>query len=231
MKTRILVVDDEESIVEFVSMGLRYEGFEVTWADSGRAALDRFRDESPALIVLDVMLPDLDGIEVCRRIRAISKVPVIMLTARGETDDKVLGLESGADDYLAKPFKFKELLARVRALLRRAGSDTGNVLAFGDLTLDRASRVVTRGGRAVELTVREYELLELLMQRPRQVFTREQILNRLWGFDFTGDTNVVEVHVSALRAKIADRDRTLIRTVRGVGYMLGGEGLRSQGSR
>ncbi|MBI3964603.1 MAG: response regulator transcription factor, partial [Chloroflexi bacterium] len=152
----------------------------------------------------------------------ISDVPILMLTAKGELDDKVLGLESGADDYLPKPFKFKELLARVRALLRRAGADQGRTLTFADLVLDRATREVTRAGRSVDLTLREYELLELLLRRPRQIFTREQILNHLWGWEFNGDTNVVEVHVSALRAKLGDQDRRLIRTVRGVGYGLGG---------
>lgn len=216
-KTRVLVVDDEESIVEFVHMGLTHEGYEVQSAPAGRAGLESFRGFSPHLVVLDVMLPDVDGIEVCRKLRAVSRVPIIMLTASGELDDKVRGLESGADDYLPKPFKFKELLARVRALLRRAGADLGNVLTFGGIALDRSTRAVSRAGRPLELTLREFELLELLMQRPRQVLTREQILSRLWGFDFSGDTNVVEVHVSALRAKLGDRDRTLIRTVRGVG--------------
>lgn len=219
--TKVLVVDDDESIVEFVVMGLQYQGFQAVSANGGREALQKFHADPPQLVILDWMLPDLDGLSVCRELRKISNVPIVMLTARGELDDKVSGLESGADDYLAKPFKFQELLARVRALLRRAGMDSSNVLSFEDVTLDRATRHVRRGGRMIDLTTREFDLLELLLRRPRQVFTREQILNQLWGWDFVGDTNVVEVHVSALRGKLGDTDRRLIRTVRGVGYALG----------
>jgi DNA-binding response OmpR family regulator len=220
-KTRILVVDDEDSILDFVTMGLQYEGFETATASSGRAALEQFRTFAPQLIVLDWMLPDLDGIGVCKEVRKISNAPILMLTARGELEDKVLGLESGADDYLPKPFKFQELLARVRALLRRSGMSSDNVLSFEDVELNTGTHKVTRGGKNIELTLREYEVLELLLRRPHQVFTREQILNQLWGFDFVGDTNVVEVHVSALRSKLGDTDRKLIRTVRGVGYAIG----------
>ena len=220
---RVLVVDDEESIVEFVRMGLGYEGFEVTSASTGEQALALFRDVAPHLVVLDIMLPDLDGFEVCRRLRLSSEVPIIMLTARGELEDRVKGLETGADDYLAKPFKFPELLARVRALLRRAGMATGEkVLRFDDLEVDLATRRVTRGGRLVELTHREFELLEMLMRKPRHVVSRELIVQQLWGWDFVGDTNVVEVHVSSLRSKLGDSERRLIRTVRSVGYAVGG---------
>ncbi|MHB2015843.1 MAG: winged helix-turn-helix domain-containing protein [Candidatus Xenobia bacterium] len=220
-RTRILVVDDEESILDFVTMGLSYEGFDTSTARTGRQALDVFRDSTPDLVVLDVMLPDKDGITVCKELRAVSNIPILMLTARGELEDRVLGLESGADDYLAKPFKFQELLARIKALLRRSGMTQPAVLGFEDVQLDPQTRRVTRSGKAVDLTQREFELLQLLMRRPHQVFTREQILNQLWGWDFTGDTNVVEVHISALRSKLADSDRRLIRTVRGVGYALG----------
>ncbi len=219
---RVLAIDDEEAMLEFLRMGLEYERYAVATAPSGRAGLRAFHDRGADLVILDRMLPDLDGVEVCKQIRAVSDVPILMLTARGEIDDKVLGLESGADDYLAKPFKFKELLARVRALLRRTGKDTGRRLTFADLVLDLATRQVSRDGRAVDLTRREFDLLELLMRRPRQVLTREQVLDHLWGFDFEGDTNVVEVHVSALRSKLGDEDKRLIRTVRGVGYALGG---------
>jgi len=221
-KRRILMVDDEESIVDFVTMGLQYEGFETRAAGSGREALEAFRSFKPDLIVLDWMLPDLDGVAVCRELRRVANVPILMLTARGELEDRVEGLESGADDYLTKPFKFQELLARVRALLRRAGMTTSPVLAFEDVEMDTVTRRVTRGGRPVDLTLREYELLEMLLRRPRQVFTREQILDQIWGWDFTGDANVLEVHVSALRSKLGDAERRLIRTVRGVGYALGG---------
>lgn len=218
----ILVVDDEESILDFVCMGLRYEGFETATAETGRAGLDRFHALAPQLVILDWMLPDLDGLRVCRQLRGVSEVPILMLTAKGDVDDRVVGLESGADDYLPKPFKFRELLARVRALLRRAGFDPGRRLVVGDLALDLATRDVAVAGRPVDLTRREFDLLELLARRPRQVFTRAQVLDHLWGFDFEGETNVVEMHVSSLRAKLGDRERRLIRTVRGVGYALGG---------
>jgi two-component system response regulator MprA len=219
---RVLAIDDEDAMLEFLRMGLEYERFAVETAPTGRAGLRAFHERGADLVILDRMLPDLDGVEVCKQLRAVSDVPILMLTARGELDDKVLGLESGADDYLPKPFKFKELLARVRALLRRTGKDTGRRLAFADLVLDLGTRQVSRDGRTVELTRREFDLLELLMRRPRQVLTREQVLDHLWGFDFDGDTNVVEVHVSALRSKLGDEDKRLIRTVRGVGYALGG---------
>lgn len=219
--TTILTVDDEDSILELLEMGLGREGFRVVQASNGREALDLFRQESPDLVVLDWMLPEVDGLEVCRRLRAMSGVPILMLTARGDLDDRVTGLETGADDYLPKPFKFKELLARVRALLRRAGADTGTRLAFGDLVLDRVERRVTRGGQGVDLTLKEFEILEYLLRHPRQVLTREQILDKIWGWDYPGGANVVEVHVSALRGKLGDADRRLIRTVRGVGYALG----------
>lgn len=221
-KTRILVVDDEQSILDFVEMGLTHQGFEVARAADGRTALEKFAEFAPHAIVLDLMLPDLDGIQVCVQVRTQSNIPILMLTAKGDVEDRVKGLDSGADDYLAKPFKFKELMARLRALLRRAGLDTGHTLTFGDLVLDRSTRRLTRQNRPIDLTAREFELLELLMQRPRQVFTREQILARLWGYEFNGETNVVEVHVRALRAKLGDSERKLIRAVRGVGYTLGG---------
>jgi DNA-binding response OmpR family regulator len=221
-KARILVVDDEESLLELVTMGLRYEGFDTAVADSGAVALRRFREVDPHLVILDWMLPDRDGLQVCKDLRSTSDVPILMLTARGDLDDKVLGLESGADDYLPKPFKFRELLARVRALLRRAGADQGRYLSFTDLIVDPAARTATHAGRRLDLTRREFELLELFIRRPRHVFTRAQILDHLWGWEFEGDTNVVEVHVSALRAKLGDEGRRLIRTVRGIGYALGG---------
>lgn len=220
-RTTILIVDDEESILELLDMGLGREGFRVVAARSGTEALEAFRQENPDLVILDWMLPEVDGLEVCRRLRSSSAVPILMLTARGELDDRVLGLETGADDYLPKPFKFKELLARVRALLRRSGSDPGARLSFADVSLDRNERRVTRAGQPVELTLKEFEILELLLRHPRQVLSREQILDRVWGWDYPGGANVVEVHVSALRSKLGDAERRLIRTVRGVGYALG----------
>ena len=220
-KTTILIVDDEESILELLDLGLGREGFRVLMARTGAEALEVFRQEGPDLVVLDWMLPEVDGLEVCRRLRAGHGVPILMLTARGELDDRVLGLETGADDYLAKPFKFKELLARVRALLRRVGADQGARLSFDDVAMDRRERKVTRAGQPLDLTVKEYEILEYLLRHPRQVLSREQILNQVWGWDYPGGANVVEVHLSALRSKLGDSERRLIRTVRGVGYALG----------
>jgi DNA-binding response OmpR family regulator len=221
-KTRILVVEDEETIRDFVRMGLEYEGFEVAVAEDGPAGLEQVRAFGPDLVVLDLLLPGMDGLEVCRRIRARSPLPIVMLTARGEVDDRVAGLESGADDYLAKPFKFKELLARIRAVLRRSGADPGRTLVVGALQLDVQTRQASVDGRGVDLTPREFDVLEHLMRHPRWVVTREQLLDRIWGMDYTGDANVVEVHISSLRGKLCDQERKLIRTVRGVGYVLSG---------
>lgn len=217
----ILVVEDEETIAEFVSMGLSYAGFQVAVARDGKEGLSEFRRIRPSLVILDVMLPEIDGFSVLRQIRLQSPVPVLVLTARGDVDDRVEGLELGADDYLPKPFKFKELLARVRALLRRSAIDISPVLHAGPLTLRRETHEVALDGAALSLTPREFELLEFLLRHPRQVFSRETILNRVWGYDFIGDTNVVEVHVSALRQKLGSH-RDLIQTVRGVGYSLRG---------
>jgi DNA-binding response OmpR family regulator len=217
---RVLVVDDEPLIVEMLSMGLSYEGFEVSVARTGHEALDQARASNPDVIVLDIMLPGMDGLEVCRRLRTQGDVGILMLTALGDVDDRVIGLDTGADDYLVKPFTFKELMARLRAILRRRGINLQRVLRLGDLVLDRQSRRVTRAGRAVELTPREYDMLELFLTHPRQVFTRDVILNRVWGYDYLGDTNVIDVHIRHLREKLFDDDRSLIRSVRGVGYGL-----------
>jgi DNA-binding response OmpR family regulator len=219
---RVLVVDDELTMREFLEMGLGYEGFEVRTAADGPDALETARAWSPDLVILDRMLPGIDGLEICRRLRAGGDVGVLMLSARGAVDDRIAGLDAGADDYLPKPFTFKELLARVRAVLRRRGIVLGRVMAVGDLSLDRETREVTRGERTVALTPREFELLELFLGHPRQVFSREAILNRVWGYEYEGDANVIEAHVSALRDKLGDRDRTLIRSIRGVGYTLRG---------
>lgn len=217
----ILVVEDEETIADFVSMGLSYAGFHVAVARDGNEGIAEFQQQKPDLVILDVMLPELDGFAVLRRIRLHGDVPVLMLTARAEVDDRVHGLELGADDYLPKPFKFKELLARVRALLRRAHVEVVPSLHAGPLSLRRDTREVTVDGTPLGLTPREFDLLEFLLSRPRQVFSRETILNRVWGYDFVGETNVVEVHVSALRQKLGPH-RNLIQTVRGVGYTLRG---------
>ena len=230
-KPRLLVVDDEQSIVDFIKLGMRYEGFKVEDAGDGVSGLDIAQRTRPDLIVLDVMLPGMDGIEVCQRLRmseATSDIPILMLTAKDEVRDRVVGLESGADDYLTKPFSFEELLARVRALLRRqqrlvaAGGPGGRVLRAGDLTLDEAAREVKRGDRLIELTATEYNLLHLFLTHPRQVLDRQTILNRVWGYDFMGETNIIEVYVRYLREKLEDEPSNphLIQTVRGVGYVL-----------
>ncbi len=217
---RALVVDDEATILEFLGMGLGYEGFTVETAMDGPSALaaaDRFR---PDVVILDVMLPGLDGIEVCRRLRARGDVAIVMLTAKGEVDERIVGLDAGADDYLPKPFRFQELLARIRAVLRRRDIVLHRVLRAGDVTLDRGTREVVRGGRPVDLTPREFDLLDLLLAHPGQVFPRETILNRLWGYTFVGDSNVIDVHIGALREKLGDKPPKLIQAVRGVGYVL-----------
>jgi two-component system response regulator MprA len=190
-------------------------------AGSGEEALAAARDSDPDLIVLDLMLPGLDGLEVCRRLRRGLNTPILMLTARDQVRDKVAGLEAGADDYLAKPFEFDELLARVRALLRRAVPEGPEVLRFADLNLDTATREVLRDERPLQLTAREYELLEFFLRHPRQVLTRDLIFQRVWGYDFLGESNVIDVHVRALREKLeAGGEPRLIQTLRGAGYAL-----------
>jgi DNA-binding response OmpR family regulator len=218
----ILVVDDEPTITEFLATGLTYEGYRVHVAEDGSEALRMARELRPDLVILDIMLPGCDGFEVCRRLRSASDVAIIMLTARDDLDDKVQGLEDGADDYLVKPFKFRELLARVRALLRRRRITLPNVVQIDHLRLDREARELTSRGQIVHLTPIEFELLETLMTHPRQVLSKETLLNRVWGYSYIGDSNVVEVHISALREKIGDDDRQIIQTVRGVGYVLRG---------
>jgi DNA-binding response OmpR family regulator len=217
---RVLVVDDEPLIVEMLTMGLNYEGFEVSVARTGFEAIEQSRLKKPDLVILDVMLPGLDGVEVCRKLRAGSDVGILMLTALGEVEDRITGLDSGADDYLVKPFTFRELMARGRAILRRRGIDLQQVLRVGDVALDRQARRVTRSGRSIELTPREFDMLELFLSHPRQVFTRDVILNRVWGYDYIGDTNVIDVHIRHLREKLGDESRSFIRSVRGVGYGL-----------
>ncbi|HEX9069194.1 MAG TPA: response regulator transcription factor [Ktedonobacterales bacterium] len=219
-KTRVLVVDDEPHIVEFLRMGFSYEGFDVTSATTGAQALEAVAQQRPDIVILDVMLPGMDGNTVARRLRQMADIPIIMLTAREGVDDRVKGLDAGADDYVTKPFAFRELMARVRAVLRRTGNDLARFLEFEDMRLDREERQVTRAGRQVELTPREFELLELFLLHPRQVLTRESILARIWGYDFEGDDNIIEVFVRHLREKLDDQPPRLIQTVRGVGYVL-----------
>ncbi len=219
---RILVVDDEETILDFLQLGFSYEGFEVELAKDGQEALAAVGRRRPDLIVLDLNLPGIDGIEVCRRLRRGGDVPIIMLTARDDVDQRVEGLEAGADDYLPKPFKFKELLARVRAVLRRRTNLAERILRFGDLALNRDTRELFKDGRPIALTPREFDLLEVFMLHPRQVMTRDTLLDRIWGVGYAGEGNLIEVHISSLREKLGDEQRQLIRTVRGVGYALSG---------
>lgn len=218
---RILVIDDDPRIIAMLERGLRYEGFQVHTANSGEEGLDRFGQLPADLVILDVMLPGQDGFGICQQLRAVSQVPVLMLTARDEVEDRVRGLEIGADDYLVKPFAFRELLARVRALLRRHGPI--EVLAYSDLVVDTRTRDVGRGSRRLTLTAKEYELLVLFMERPRQVLTRDFIMDRIWGHDYAGASNVLEVYVSLLRQKLeAGGEPRLLHTIRGAGYALRG---------
>jgi two-component system response regulator MprA len=221
-KTSVLIVDDEPHIVEFLKMGFGYEGFVVASAADGPEALRQAAEVKPDIVILDLMLPGMDGIEVARQLRKGSDVAIIMLTARDAVDERVRGLDTGADDYLVKPFAFKELLARVRAVLRRHGKNLDRMLTFQDVILDRDAHIVTREGREIELTPREFELLELFMMHPRQVLTRDAILARIWGYDYYGDDNVIEVFVRHLREKLGDNPPRLIQTVRSVGYVLRG---------
>jgi two-component system response regulator MprA len=223
MVERILVVEDEARIASLISRGLRLEGYQVEVAPNGETALDKAFGNPPDLIVLDLMLPDIDGLEVCRQLRiAGADEPVLMLTAKDAIPDRVAGLDAGADDYLVKPFAFDELLARIRALLRRVAPPEANVpLKFADLELDPATRLARRGEREIELTAKEYDVLELFMRHPRQVLTRDIIYDRIWGYDFGGESNIIEVYVRYLRAKLEAGDEPrLIHTVRGVGYVL-----------
>jgi two-component system response regulator MprA len=218
-KPRILIVEDEPGIVDFLQMGLRQEGFDIVCEADGIAGLRAFDTHAPSLVILDVMLPGIDGMELCRRIRSRSSIPVIMLTAKGDVESRVDGFDAGADDYVPKPFRFEELLARIRAVLRRAGDrHPSEELTFADLWLSLASREVVRAGRAIALTTREFDLLSLFLRQPRQVLSKEAILNRVWGADFYGDANVVEVYVRYLRRKLGDPP--LIHTLRGAGYVL-----------
>ncbi len=221
MNERILIIEDDEAILRLLRRGLAYDGYQVDTAVDGQAGLNLARDAHPDLIILDWMLPGMDGLEVCRRLRTGGNVPILMLTAKDTIQDRVQGLDAGADDYLVKPFELDELLARVRALLRRTQPDRAQTLSFADLTLDTGTRQALRKGRVISLTAKEYELLELFLRHPRQVLTREMIFDRVWGYDFGGESNVLDVYIRYLRQKLeAEDEMRLLHTVRGVGYVL-----------
>ncbi|RXZ84206.1 DNA-binding response regulator [Paenibacillaceae bacterium] len=229
MRSSILVVDDDEKITSLLRRSLAFEGYEVTTANNGLEGLKTMMSGEPDLLILDVMMPHVDGWEVAHRVRSGgSAVPILMLTAKDEIHDRVKGLDLGADDYLVKPFALEELLARVRALLRRKPDKleaNTNRLVFEDLALDLDSREAVRSGRSFELTAKEFDLLHLFMQNPRRVLTRETMMERIWGYDFSGESNVLEVYIAMLRQKTeAGGGKRLIQTVRGTGYVLKGEG-------
>ncbi len=217
---RILVVDDEEHIVNFVRMGLKYEGFSVATAEDGETALREVNRFHPQLVILDLMMPGMDGLELADRLRVDPDLMIIMLTARDQVADRVTGLRAGADDYVVKPFDFEELLARIEAVSRRCFPAQSDVLRVGSIVLDQARREVTVQGSLVELTLKEYELLRLLLLHPHRVLPRQLILDRVWGYEFFGSENNVEVYIGYLRRKLGDDDHRLIETIRGVGYRL-----------
>ena len=221
MNGKILVVDDEPKITDFIRRGLTYEGFSVDVAHDGERGLALAIKGEPDLVVLDIMLPGMDGLQVCRRLRQESDVPIIMLTARDAVSDRVTGLDMGADDYLVKPFALEELLARVRALLRRRGKPADARLQLSDLAMDTGTRQVWRGERPVKLTTKEFDLLELFMRHPGQVLSRETIYEDIWGYDFGGESNIIEVYVRYLRTKLEEGgEPRLVQTIRGFGYAL-----------
>ncbi|MGI8610181.1 MAG: response regulator transcription factor [Candidatus Dormibacteria bacterium] len=220
---KVLVVDDEQGIVDFLKLGLQYEGYEVRSASDGKQALIAISEFKPDLVVLDINMPRMDGYEVCRTVQG-ADMGILILSARDGLEDRLKGLEVGADDYLVKPFHFEELLARAKAILRRRRPTAGEVLRVGNLSLNDGTREVHLDNRLVELTTREFDLLKLLMQHPNQVLPRDRILDQVWGYNFYGDENNVEVYIRYLRQKLGDEDRQLIQTVRGVGYRIAAAG-------
>jgi two-component system response regulator MtrA len=224
-KGRVLVVDDDASLAEMLTIVLRQEGFDARSVTRGDQAMAQFRDYRPDVVLLDLMLPGKDGIDVCKEIRAESGVPIVMLTAKGDTVDVVVGLESGADDYVVKPFKPKELIARIRARVRRLDANSQESLTIGDLSIDVAGHAVTRDGRPISLTPLEFDLLVCLARKPWQVFTREVLLEQVWGYRHAADTRLVNVHVQRLRSKVEHdpENPEIVVTVRGVGYKAGNQ--------
>ncbi|XJZ28055.1 response regulator transcription factor [Bacillota bacterium Lsc_1132] len=222
MTAKILVVDDDQKITTMMRRGLTFEGYEVAVANNGRECLMKVLENSPDLVILDVMMPNMDGLEVCRRLRKDGNIPILMVTARDSVTDRVKGLETGADDYLIKPFAFEELVARVKALLRRTETTINtDTLHFADLTLDLASYSAIRNKRQIELSTTEFNLLKLFMQNPKRVLSRDLIMEKVWGYDFQVESNVLEVYVGYLRHKLEQHSESrLIHTVRGTGYVL-----------
>jgi len=222
MSNKILLIEDDIKLAQFMEMELSCEGYQVAMCHNGLDGLTQARQTPPDLIILDWMMLGISGVEICRRLRTTgSKVPIIIVTAKDEISDRVTGLDAGADDYVIKPFSIEELLARIRCHLRRTKEEDSNALQFEDLILNRLTHQVWRGGKEIELTVREFELLEYLMTHPQQVLTRDQILEKVWGYDFGGDSNVIEVYIRTLRQKLEIGNTTrLIQTIRGVGYVL-----------
>ena len=216
----ILVVDDEKSIVDFVKMGLEAEGYIVYSAFDGNEAIELAQKINPHIIILDVMLPGMDGYEVCARIKRLMKTSIIMLTARDEVDDKVKGLDNGADDYMAKPFSFKELLARINARIRNSFPELNQVISIGDFTIDDGAHEFTYCGKIIDLPPTQYNLLRFLLINNGTVLSKSLILEKVWGYDFNGEENIVEVYVRYLRDKLDDKEHSIIRTVRGVGYKM-----------
>ncbi|USB32439.1 response regulator transcription factor [Paenibacillus sp. YPG26] len=228
MRSSILIIDDDEKIISMLRRGLAFEGYDVHSAPNGMEGLQMMLTADPDLVVLDVMMPQVDGFEVCRRIReGGSSVPILMLTAKDEVENRVKGLDLGADDYLVKPFALEELLARVRALLRRkenAADGEAQRLVFEDIILDYDSREVLRAGRRLELTAKEFELLYLFMQNPKRLLTRDLIMDKIWGYDYSGESNVLEVYIAMLRQKTEEQGgKRVIQTIRGAGYILRGD--------
>lgn len=222
MATRVLIIDDDQKIIALLQRGLAYEGFDVLTAGDGEAGLAATQQFHPHLVLLDISMPGVDGFEVCRRLHMLGDIAIIMLTARDDVADKVAALDIGADDYVPKPFAFDELLARIRAVLRRHAASQ-EVLTYSNLEMNQTTHEVRRAGQLIELTVREYELLLLLLRHPRQVLTRDQLLQQVWGYDAQFDTNVLEVHMGHLRQKLElPGESRLIQTIRGVGYVLRG---------
>ncbi len=219
-KVNILTIEDDPVIAEFLQTGLKYEGYQVIVSDNGENGLKIVKEKVVDLIILDIMLPDIDGFDFCRRLRSLDfNLPVLMLTVKKDVSDRVKGLDSGADDYLTKPFSFDELLARIRALLRRSGKIPENKkLMLGDIILNIETREIYVSGQLIHLTPTEFDLLKLFMRHPRRVFTRQTLLNRVLGYDYNGGTNIIDVHISHLRSKLGDSKTGLIKTIHGVGY-------------